>query len=326
MVLESVYEQDFLPCSFGFRPGRSAHQALEVFQQQAMKMGGGWVLEVDIRKFFDTLGHEHLREIIRHRIGDGVLLRMIGKWLNAGVQEAGCLSYPEEGSPQGGVISPLLANVYLHEVLDTWFEQTVKAKLKGSAHLTRYADDAVLLFEEESDARRVMEVLPKRFGKYGLTLHPEKTRLVRFVRPTRKDPPDKGDRSGTFDLLGFTHFWAMSRKGYWVVKRKTASSRFSRGLKALAHWCCKNRHLSIKEQWRTLRQKLNGHYGYYGITGNSRALGRFGFWAAGIWRKWLCRRSQRAYLTWEAFGRLLAHYPLPAPTIRRRFAPSASVT
>lgn len=323
MVLEPVYEQDFLPCSFGFRPGRSAHQALEVFWQRTMRMGGGWVLEIDIRKFFDTLGHEHLREIIRKRIGDGVLLRIIGKWLKAGVQEDGSLWHPEEGSPQGGVISPLLANAYLHEVLDTWFEKTVKPRLRGPAELIRFADDAVMLFKEESDARKVMEVLPKRFGNYGLTLHPEKTRLVMFRQPRREDRPNREERPGTFDLLGFRHFWALSRKGNWVVKRKTASSRFSRALKELAQWCRRNRHQPVKEQWRAMRQKLNGHYGYYGITGNSKALGRFGFWATKIWRKWLCRRSQRAYLSWEVFGKLLAKYPLPAPTIRHQYAPSA---
>ena len=323
MVLEAVYEQDFLPCSFGFRPGRSAHQALETFWEQAMKMGGGWVLEIDIRKFFDTLGHEHLREIIRRRIGDGVLLRIIGKWLNAGVQEVGCLSYPDEGSPQGGVISPLLANIYLHEVLDTWFEKTVKPRLRGPAELIRYADDAVLLFKGEDDARKVLEVLPKRFGRYGLTLHPEKTRLVPFKRPRRGAPKDGDDPPGTFDLLGFKHFWALNRKGSWVLKRKTASSRFSRGLKVLTQWCRKNRHLPITEQWRTLRQKLNGHYGYYGITGNSKSLGQFGLWAVRIWRKWLCRRSQRAFLNWEVFRKLLAHYPMPAATIRHKYAPSA---
>ena len=298
MVLESVYEQDFLPCSFGFRPGRSAHQALEVFREQTMKMNGGWVLELDIRKFFDTLGHEHLREIIRHRIGDGVLLRTLGKWLNAGVQEAGCLSYPEAGSPQGGVVSPILANAYLHEVLDTWFEGTVKPRLRGAAFMIRYADDAVLVFKEECDARRVMDVLPKRFGKYGLTLHPEKTRLVPFQRPGRRGKNQSGDRPGTFDLLGFTHLWAVSLKGNWVVKRKTASDRFTRALKAVSTWCRKNRHLPVREQWQALRRKLNGHYGYFGIIGNSQALTRLGFLVERVWWKWLCRRSQRAYISW----------------------------
>src|SRR3954471_15392982 len=185
MVLESVYEQDFLDCSYGFRPGRSGHQALEALRQRLMEVRGGCVLEIDIRKFFDTMDHRHLHAILRRRVRDGVLLRLIGKWLNAGVMEDGRVTHPDSGSPQGGVISPILSNAYLHEALDTWFEQMVKPRLKGRAHLIRYADDAVLVFALESDARRVMEVLPKRFGKYGLTLHPEKTRLVPFqgIRP-----------------------------------------------------------------------------------------------------------------------------------------------
>jgi group II intron reverse transcriptase/maturase len=324
MVLEPIYEQDFLPCSYGFRPGRSAHQALQAFWQQAMKMKGGWVLEIDIRKFFDTLGHERLREIIRHRIGDGVLLRTIGKWLNAGVQEAGCVSYPTEGSPQGGVISPLLANAYLHEVLDAWFEDTVKPRLQGAAELIRYADDAVMLFKEERDARRVLDVLPKRFGKYGLTLHPEKTRLVPFQRPRRRDSRDADDRPGTFDLLGFKHFWGRSRKGNWVVKRKTTHTRMTRALRALNMWCRRNRHLPVKQQWRILWRKLTGHYAYYGIPGNTRTLSRFGYWAMKAWHKWLCRRSQRAYMKWEVFLRLLVRYPLPTPTLRHPSAPLAN--
>jgi group II intron reverse transcriptase/maturase len=314
MVLEPIYERDFLGCSYGFRPGRSAHQALADLWQQTMNMGGGWVLELDIRKFFDTLDHSRLREIIRHRVQDGVLLRLIGKWLNAGVLEDGCLTHPDAGSPQGGVISPLLANAYLHEVLDTWFENTVKPVLKGRAFLIRYADDAVMVFQNEEDARRVLAVLPKRFGAYGLTLHPEKTRLVQFKRPRGPDP--QGPPPGTFDLLGFTHFWARSLKGNWVVRRKTAKDRFQRALDKVTEWCCKNRHLPLKEQWQALRRKLSGHFGYYGIPGNSRLLVRFRFLVEGIWRKWLSRRSQRAYLSWEDFRRLLAHYPLPAPTVR----------
>src|SRR4051812_13158471 len=207
MVLESVYEQDFLDCSYGFRPGRSAHQALDALWHRLMEVRGGWVLEIDIRKFFDALDHRHLHAILRQRVRDGVLLRLIGKWLNAGVLEDGCVTHPETGSPQGGVVSPVLANAYLHEVLDTWFEDTVKPRLEGRAYLIRYADDAVLVFERESDARRVLDVLPKRFGKYGLTLHPEKTRLVPFqgLRPGAPPRPRDG-RPGTFDFLGFTHY------------------------------------------------------------------------------------------------------------------------
>ena len=207
MLLEPMYEQDFDAGSYGFRPGRSAHQALETLWKRSMDVGGGWVLEVDIRKFFDTLDHAHLREFLRHRMRDGVLKRLIGKWLKAGVMELGNVSYPDAGSPQGGVISPLLANVFLHYVLDTWFRQEVQPRLRGRSHLIRYADDFVILFSHEDDARRVMEVLPKRFERYGLTLHPDKTRLIPFRRPPNKTDDTHGDngRLGTFDLLGFTH-------------------------------------------------------------------------------------------------------------------------
>ncbi len=233
MVLESVYEQSFLDCSYGFRPERSAHLALEVLQHALTVMAGGWVLELDIKKFFDTLVHRHVQEILRQRVCDGVIVRLVGKWLNAGVQEAGVLSYPEAGSPQGGVVSPILANLYLHTVLDEWFEREVKPRLRGEATLVRYADDAVLVFTHEDDARRVLEVLPKRFGRYGLELHPDKTRLVEFRRPARRrgGRDDKPGGPGTFDLLGFTHFWALSRKGNWVVKRRTATNRLSRALR-----------------------------------------------------------------------------------------------
>src|SRR5713226_5979295 len=251
MVLEAVYEQSFLDCSYGFRPGRSAHQALRLVQGQTVKMAGKWVLEVDIRKFFDTLNHNQLRDIVRKRVRDGVLLRLIGKWLNAGVMEDGAIEYPEAGTPQGGVISPLLANVYLHEVLDEWFARQVAPRLVGRAVLVRYADDVVIIFEREQDARRVVEVLPKRLAKYGLTLHPEKTLLVDFRRPDRGGlpSPDNGDvrsRPGTFDLLGFTHYWAKSRKGYWVVKQKTATDRFSRAVARIERWCRTHRHMPVK--------------------------------------------------------------------------------
>jgi len=321
MVLEAVYEQSFLDCSYGFRPGRSAHQALRLVQNQTVKMAGKWVLEVDIRKFFDTLDHSQLRDIVRKRVRDGVLLRLIDKWLNAGVMEDGAIEYPEAGTPQGGVISPLLANVYLHEVLDEWFARQVAPRLVGRAVLVRYADDVVIIFEREQDARRVVEVLPKRLAKYGLTLHPEKTRLVDFRRPDGRGlpSPDNGDvhsRPGTFDLLGFTHYWAKSRKGYWVVKQKTAADRFRRALKRIADWCRRYRHEPVREQWTALKRKLLGHFGYFGITGNFRALRSLRFRVYGAWRKWLSRRSQRARISWENMNRLRERYPLPQPRIR----------
>jgi group II intron reverse transcriptase/maturase len=315
MALEAVYEQDFLDCSFGFRPGRSAHGALGTLRDALMEMGGGWVLEADIRKCYETIGHEQLRSVLGQRIGDGVLLRLIGKWLNAGVMEAGELSYPEAGTPQGGVISPLLANIYLHEVLDLWFERVVRPRMRGRTQLIRYADDFVIVFELEGDARRVMEVLPKRFGRYGLTLHPDKTRLVEFRRPSlggRADgKPGGGTRPGTFDLLGFTHVWGKSKNGYWVVQVKTAKSRFRRALKRVADWCRKSRHLPIAEQWRLLTAKVRGHMAYFGVIGNSRALFAFKSGVYAAWRRALDRRSQRARMTWAKMRLLHQRYPLP---------------
>lgn len=314
MVLEAVYEQQFLDCSYGFRPRRSAHGALETLQHQAVMMGGGWVIEIDIRKFFDSMDHAHLREIIRRRVHDGVLLRLIGKWLNAGVLEDGDIKYPDEGSPQGGVISPILANIFLHEVLDVWFDREVLPRLSGRAHMVRYADDAVLLLAREEDARRLMSVLPKRFGRFGLTLHPQKTRLLEFCRPDRRK--SDGTKPGTFDLLGFTHFWGKSRLGKWIVKRSTAKGRFRNALERAADWCQKHRHDALEEQWRILGSKLRGHYGYYGITGNFRAIARFREEVKRVWQKWLNRRSQRSSMDWERMTRLLKRYPLPPARIR----------
>jgi RNA-directed DNA polymerase len=317
MVLEAVYEQDFRNCSYGFRPGRSAHQALDSLWQQTMGMRGGWVVEVDIRKFFDTLDHAHLRALLRQRIRDGVLLRLIGKWLHAGVLDAGNLTFPDQGSPQGGVISPLLANVYLHYVLDVWFEREVQPRLKGRAFLIRYADDFVMGFACEEDARRVMEVLPKRFGKYGLTIHPDKTRLLAFQPPDRADrsTASRGTEPGTFDFLGFTHFWGRSRKGVWVVKRRTAANRLRRAIQTLAQWCRFNRHRPIPVQHQMLSQKLRGHFAYYGITGNSEGLRRFRDAVTGLWRKWLSRRAWASVLSWDHFTELLKRFPLPPAVV-----------
>jgi group II intron reverse transcriptase/maturase len=311
MVLEAVYEQYFEDCSYGFRPGRSQHQALETLWKGTMSMGGGWVLEIDIQSFFDTLGHGHLQEILRRRVRDGVIVRLVGKWLNAGVLEQGCVTHPEQGTPQGGVISPMLSNIYLHEVLDEWFEGEVKPRLRARAFMVRFADDAVMVFASERDARQVMEVLPKRFARFGLTLHPEKTRLVPFQRPT-----DKGPEPGSFDLLGFRHYWGKTRAGGWAIQRRTASNRLSRAIQRVMTWCRSHRHEPIGKQHEMLVRKLKGHYGYYGITGNFRALAGFLEAVTAGWRKWLCRRSQRGRLTWQRFGALVqSAYPLPQPRI-----------
>jgi len=315
MALEAVYEQDFLDCSYGFRPGRSAHDALDRLRDGLTRMGGGWVVEVDIKSYFDTLDHEWLRRILDQRVRDGVLRRAIDKWLKAGVLEEGRLWHPDAGTPQGGVISPLLANIYLHEVLDTWFERDVRPRLKGSAFLVRYADDFVICFERKEDAERVLDVLPKRFGKYGLTLHPTKTRLVSFVRPRKQGESPRSDR-GTFSLLGFTHYWGRSRKGYWVVKRKTEKSRLARAIHRIHAWCKRNRHRPIADQHAALRRKLTGHYSYYGITGNNRALEHFLLGAGRAWKRWLCRRSRANQRKgWEWYAKVAQRYPLPRPRI-----------
>ena len=319
MVLEAVYEPVFHERSYGFRPGRSAHQALEYLQHRLVRMGGGWVLEVDVRKFFDELDHGQLREVLCRRVRDGVLLRLIGKWLKAGVMEGGQWSRSQAGTPQGGVISPVLANIFLHEVLDEWFERDVRPRLKGAADLVRYADDAVLVFAREDDARRVFDVLPKRFAKYGLRLHPEKTRLVPFQRPPRapRGTSRRPRELGSFDLLGFTHYWGLSRRGNWVVKRRTAKDRFSRALRSIYQWCRRHRHLPVAEQRATLTRKLRGHYAYYGITGNYAALAAFRHAVLHCWRKWLARRSQKGRMPWCRFYELLERHPLPAPRIVR---------
>jgi len=316
MVLEAVYEQDFYPCSYGFRPGRGAHDALQALWMETMALGGGWILEADIEKFFDSVDHSKLREVLSQRVSDGALLRLIGKWLNAGVMEEGVVRHPETGTPQGGVISPLLANVYLHEVLDVWWERDVRPRMSGRTSLVRYADDFVLLFEKEEDARRVEAVLSKRFEKYGLKLHPEKTRQIRFVRPSGSPPSGgAGGERTSFDLLGFTHFWGKSRKGNWVVKRKTMTARLSRTLKRISMWCSVNRHLPIKEQHTGLSRKLRGHDAYYGITGNARALSLLRLLVRRIWHKWLNRRSWKTALTWTRMNRLLEVFPLPPPRV-----------
>ena len=312
MVLEPVYEEDFMDCSYGFRPGRSQHQAIEALWRGLMDNGGGWVIDLDIQSFFDSVDRAELRNFLDQRVRDGVIRRAIGKWLKAGVMEEGVVWYPDQGTPQGGVISPLLSNIFLHEVLDVWFQQTVQPRMKGRTFMVRFADDAVLGFEREDDARRVFEVLPKRFGRYGLTLHPEKTQLVDFRRPRRLGKRTPGQ---SFDMLGFTHYWGKSRKGQWVVKRKTAKGRFSRAVTRIGRWCRTNRHLSVAEQQMALNRKLRGHYNYYGVTGNARALANFRRMVERLWRKWLSRRSRKAHLNWDAFRRLLRHYPLAPPRV-----------
>jgi len=314
MVLEAVYEQDFCDCSYGFRPGRSAHDAIEVLWKGLMGMRGGWVVDLDISKFFDSLDHRKLRGILDTRVRDGVIRKAIDKWLKAGVMAEGILERPASGTPQGGVISPILANIYLNEVLDRWFEERVKPRLRGRAFMVRFADDAVLVFSDRTEAERVLKALGERCSEYGLKLHPEKTRLVSFRRPPRPPGgggPGRGSRPETFDFLGFTHCWARSRRGKWYVRRKTDRGRMRRAIKAVNWWCASHRHWRVKVQHRYLSKVIEGHCRYYGITGNSIQIGRFRQEVQRAWRVWLNRRSQRAKMTWARFHKLSKRYPLP---------------
>jgi group II intron reverse transcriptase/maturase len=307
MLLEPIYEEAFHDFSYGFRPGRSAHQALATFWQEATGLGVRWVLEVDIRKYFDSVNRSNLMGLVGQRIGDGVVLRLLSKWLHAGVMEGGQVHYPEAGTPQGGVISPLLSNIYLHEVFDQWFAEVVQGRMKGRVFAVRFADDLVIGFTHRKDAERVNRVIFQRFEKYGLKLHPEKTRLVPFGRPEKGGlDGDLPHEPGTFDFLGFTHYWGKSRKGYWIIRRKTAAKRLSRTLRAIGEWCRRNRHRGMWDQFKVLVRKLQGHYAYYGITGNGRCLEQVRTGTQKLWRKWLARRSRESKaMTWERMNRFL---------------------
>jgi len=316
MVLEPIYEQAFFDFSYGFRPGRSAHQALEALWRGLMNRRIGWVLDVDVQSFFDTLDHQVCRDLLQERVSDGVIVRLVGKWLNAGVLDGGVVRRAEVGTPQGGVISPLLANIYLHEVLDRWWMRDVLPRMRGEAFLIRYADDFVVCFEHEDDARRVQEVLPKRFAQYGLSLHPEKTRLLPFRRPRGDEGPPSGPgQSRSFDFLGFTHKWAKTRKGRWAVERSTMKARFARAVRGLVDWCRQHIHAPLAKQAEMLAAKLRGHDQYYGITGNSRALGRLRELVKRAWWKALGRRSQRGLSAAHFAEKVLARYPLPPPRV-----------
>jgi group II intron reverse transcriptase/maturase len=318
MLLEPIYEEDFLPCSYGFRPGRSAHDALRDLRTGFMTQGLRWVLDIDIRKYFDSIPHGTLRSFLDRRVTDGVIRRMIDKWLKAGVLEDGTTSRTTEGTPQGGVISPLLANIYLHYVLDEWFETVVRPRLKGRCILVRYADDAVMAFEDHLSAKRVLVVLGKRLDRYGLCLHPDKTRFVdfRFKRPDGNRHPETDGTA--FNFLGFTHVWGMSRNGKNVVRQVTAKDRYARALSTVSKWCRENRGISIVAQHAHLSRMVRGHYAYYAISGNSRRIRWYLHQVERIWKKWLSRRGGGAFL-WSRLRQYLDRHPLPKARIIHRY-------
>lgn len=312
MMLGAIYEQEFYDSSHGFREGRSPHSALSRLRRKCTETNISWVVDADVSGLFDNIDHGLLRKFIKKRVNDGTILRFIGKWLNAGVLEGETLHRPVKGTPQGGVISPMLSNIFLHNVLDEWFECEVKPGLKGRSFLIRFADDFVIGCELEEDARWVMAALIRRFEHFKLTIHPQKTTLVKFRKPPREGQA-KGN--GTFDFLGFTHYWAKSRQGYWVIKRKTARKRLRRAMKAIWQWCRYNRHKKLLEQYRILSLKLRGYYQYYGIRGNYKALEVVYEHTERVWRYWLSRRSHKGKITWEKLEHLRDIVPLPKPRI-----------
>ncbi len=315
-VLEAIYEQDFLDCSYGFRPKRSAHDAIRTLDRIVHRGEVSWILEADIVTFFDSLDRKKLKEMLEVRVADGSLLRLIGKCLHVGVLEGVELSTSESGTAQGSVLSPLLGNVYLHYVLDLWFEQEVKPQLRGRATLIRYCDDFIIGFEHEDDARRVMAERGKRLECFELALHPGKTRLLPFRRPPVGQKSGKGP--ATFDFLGFTLYWARSRKGRWGMSCKTRSASLRRIIGSVYDWCRRHRHSSVKAQHAALTRRIQGHFNYFGVSGNFRSLLLVVEQAERSWYKWLCRRSQRRRLTWERFADLLRDFPLPRPRITVR--------
>jgi group II intron reverse transcriptase/maturase len=310
-VLEAVYEQDFRKCSYGFRPKRSAHDAIRALNREVYRGKVNWILEADIVSFFDSLDRTRLMEMLRKRVADGSLLRLTGKCLHVGVLDGEDYTEPDQGTAQGSALSPLLGNIYLHYVLDEWFEGEVKPRLRGKVYLWRYADDFVIGFERQDDAERVMAVLPKRLGRFGLALHPDKTRLIPFQRPTGRG----GKGPATFDFLGFTLYWRRTRRGHWQMWCKTRSARLRRAIQAVAEYCRRHRHAPIREQHAALTRRLRGHYNYFGVNGNLRNLRGLLSVTQRIWYKWLRRRSQKNRLTLKRYGVLLARFPLPAPRV-----------
>ena len=312
-VIEAVYEPVFRDCSYGFRPGRSPHDAIRRLNELLYRGEVSWVLEADVASFFDTLDRAQLQEMLCARIPDGSLRRLVGKCLHVGLLEGEQYRTPAQGTAQGSVLSPLLGNIYLHHALDTWFEDQIRPRLQGHGYLIRYADDFVLGFERREDAQRVMAVLGRRLQRFGLSLQAAKTRLIPYQRPPRSQKQGKGP--GTFDFLGFTWYWRRSRKGVWVPTCKTRPARRQRARRAVYEWCRRHRHQPIAAQHTALIRRIRGHFNYFGINGNTRSLSVLVHQAERAWYKWLNRRSNRSGLTWERFQGLLEDFPLPVPRV-----------
>lgn len=314
MLLEPIWETVFYEFSHGFRRNHSAHQALGELRESCIRIQVSSIVDADVTGFFDNIDHKMMLGFIKKRVSDRNLLRYISKWLHAGVMEGEIISYSEKGTPQGGVISPMLANIFLHYVLDEWFVNQVCPVLNGESALVRYADDFVVAFAKNNDAERFMNALPMRFSKFGLSIHPEKTKMIRFQDPGRMKDEDR--KNGTFVFLGFTHYWGRSFYGNWVIKRKTAAKKLRRSCKAIWLWCKKNRHMKIEEQYKILCSKLRGHYQYYGVRCNFDSMRRYFRKLVHSWKYWLERRHRKGKILWKKFNRLLREmFVLPLPKV-----------
>jgi group II intron reverse transcriptase/maturase len=315
-VLEAIYEADFLDCSYGFRPERSCHQAINAVDKTIMTRPVNYVIEADIKGYFDNVSHEWMMEFLQVRIKDPSFLLLIRRFLKAGYFEAGRIVATEQGTPQGGNLSPMLSNIFLHYVLDLWFEKKVKPQVRGACRLVRYADDFICMVQYADDARRIEQVLRERFAKFALELHPQKTRVISFGRYERENSDKQRRKANTFDFLGFTHYCGTSRRGKFIVGRKTSGKKFRMKSKEMNNWLRKIRNYKrTKEWWPVLQAKLRGHYQYYGVSGNMLSLKRFYRLTLRMTLKWLNRRSQRKSFSWQKFCKYLEHYPLPRPRI-----------
>jgi RNA-directed DNA polymerase len=316
-ILQSIYEADFLSCSYGFRPNRNPHQALKEIDTIIMTKPVSYIVEADIKGFFDNVSHDKLMEFLKIRIKDSSLLFLINRFLKAGYIDNNLLVKTDKGTPQGSILSPMLANIFLHYVLDIWFEEVVKSNTKGYCELVRYADDYVCLVQYEDDAYRIKRALENRFTKYELELHPDKTRIFSFGRREKLNARNQNRKANTFDFLGFTHFCDKSRKGYFKVGRKTSAKKFRLKCKELNIWLKKIRNaIPTKEWWKILKAKLRGHFEYYGVSGNYPSISRFYFFAVRMVHKWLNRRSQKKKMSWSKMYKYLTLYPLPKASIK----------
>ena len=313
-ILGAIYEQDFLDGSFGFRPKRSAHDALKELYRVVRQGGANVIFEADVKTFFDTIHRRTMFEMLEERIADKSFMRLVGKCLHVGVLEGQVFTRPDEGTVQGSIISPMLGNIYLHNVLDKWFEAQVKPRLTGKATLIRYCDDFIICFERMDDAKRVESVLNKRFEKYHLSLHPEKTRLIDFRRPSLDQRGGKGP--GNFDFLGFTLYWRRNHKGPgWHLTGRTRKARLTRAIQSAYDLCRRLRHEPVAVQHKALVSRIRGHFAYFGVNDNGKSLNSLVYWSSRAWHKWLNRRSQRARLNWKRFHDLQKDYPFPKPKV-----------